>query len=159
TSSFDKYMVEQASQQLKEFEGRVAISYLTDLPLKDILKTVSQLPPHSVILCATVFKDGAGQTFVPHEVVSLVSQVANAPVYGFLDQYRGRVIIGGHLSSVEAHGSKAAEVALRILRGEKATEIPISESTASIDMFDSRQLRHWGISERSLPAGSVVQFR
>jgi len=106
-----------------------------------------------------VFRDGAGSTYVPHEVISRVSQTANVPVYGFVDQYLGRGIVGGHLYSFEAHGSKAAELALRILRGERAADIPIVEAAASVDMFDARQLRRWKISEQSLPPGSVVNFR
>lgn len=106
-----------------------------------------------------MFRDGAGSTYVPHEVISRVSQTANVPVYGFVDQYLGRGIVGGHLYSFEAHGSKAAELALRILRGERAADIPIVEAAASVDMFDARQLRRWKISEQSLPPGSVVNFR
>ncbi|HET6646478.1 MAG TPA: sigma 54-interacting transcriptional regulator [Pyrinomonadaceae bacterium] len=159
TSTFDKDLLEQASQDLKPYEDRLKFSYLTDLPLSSILNEISQLPSDTIILYSTVFRDGAGSTYVPHEVISRVSQTANVPVYGFVDQYLGRGIVGGHLYSFEAHGSKAAELALRILRGERAADIPIVEAAASVDMFDARQLRRWKISEQSLPPGSVVNFR
>ena len=159
TSGFDKDLLEQAVPELKPYEDRLKFTYLTDLPLNTILSEVSQLPPNTIILTSTVFRDGAGATFVPHEVISQISQSANAPVYGFVDQYLGRGIVGGHLYSFEAHGSKAAELALRILRGERASDIPIVESAASIDMFDARQLQRWRISEQSLPPGSVVRFK
>lgn len=159
TSTFDKYLLEQASQDLKPYEDRLKFTYLTDLPLSSTLNEISQLPSDTIILYSTVFRDGAGSTYVPHEVISRVSQTANVPVYGFVDQYLGRGIVGGHLYSFEAHGSKAAELALRILRGERAADIPIVEAAASVDMFDARQLRRWKISEQSLPPGSVVNFR
>lgn len=159
TSTFDKYLLEQASQDLKPYEDRLKFTYLTDLPLSSTLNEISQLPSDTIILYSTVFRDGAGSTYVPHEVISRVSQTANVPVYGFVDQYLGRGIVGGHLYSFEAHGSKAADLALRILRGERAADIPIVEAAASVDMFDARQLRRWKISEQSLPPGSVVNFR
>jgi PAS domain S-box-containing protein len=159
TSTFDKDLLEQASQDLKPYEDRLKFTYLTDLPLSSTLNEISQLPSDTIILYSTVFRDGAGSTYVPHEVISRVSQTANVPVYGFVDQYLGRGIVGGHLYSFEAHGSKAAELALRILRGERAADIPIVEAAASVDMFDARQLRRWKISEQSLPPGSVVNFR
>ena len=158
TSDFDKYLVSSASQQLKVFENRVNITYLNDLPLSEILHRVQNLPPDTVVLCSTVFRDGAGESFVPHEVVSRISETANVPVYGFVDQYLGRGIVGGHLYSVEAHGRKAAEIALKILGGESAANIPIVEAAINVDMFDARQLRRWNINKSSLPIGSVVLF-
>ena len=41
------------------------------------------------------FRDGAGETLVPREVVERVSAAATAPTYGFLEQYVGRGIVGG----------------------------------------------------------------
>ena len=159
SSDFDQQLTARAAQQLKAYEDRVAISYLTGQPLDNVLKTVSQLPPYTVILYSTLFKDGAGESFVTHEVATLISTTASAPVYGFVDQYLGRGIVGGHLYSVEAHGTKAAEQVLRILHGESAKNIPVVEGSSSFDMFDARQLKRWNIDERNLPLGSVIQFR
>ena len=158
TGDFDKYLVTLAAEQLKEFENRVKITYLTDLPLDEILRRVANLPPDTIVLFSTFFKDGAGESFVPHDVITQVSEAANVPVYGFLDQYIGRGIVGGHLYSVEAHGSQTAEIALKILRGESAANIPIVEVGVNVDMFDGRQLKRWGISKNELPVGSVVLF-
>jgi PAS domain S-box-containing protein len=159
TSDFDKRLLEQAMGELRPYEDRLAFRYLTNLALDELLKEVSQLPPHTIILFSTVFRDGAGQSFITHNVVSLVSKQANVPVYGFLDQYMGRGIVGGHLYSVEAHGKKAGELALRILEGQKAADIPIAEEDASFDMFDWRQLQRWGISEEDLPPSSNLRFK
>ena len=159
TSDFDKRLTEQAMGELLPYEERVGIKYLTNRTLDQLLTEVSQLPPDTIILISTVFRDGAGQPYVPHDVVSLISQKANVPVYGFLDQYLGRGIVGGHLYSTEAHGKTAAELALRILEGQKVAEIPIVEADVNLDMFDSRQLQRWGISEVSLPDGSIVRYK
>jgi len=53
---------------------------------------------------------------------------------------------------------KAGELGLRILRGEAPKSLPILDEGATAYMFDGRQLRRWGISERRLPPGSVVRF-
>ena len=159
TSRFDKHLAEQALRELREYEGQLVFTYLTDLPLNDLLREVSALPPHTIILFSTLFRDGAGEAFVPHDVVALISQKANAPVYGFVDQYLGRGIVGGHLYSLEAHGNKTAEIVLRVLGGENVADIPIVEGTANVDIFDWRELQRWGISEKSLPPGSILRFR
>jgi C4-dicarboxylate-specific signal transduction histidine kinase len=49
---------------------------------------------------------------------------------------------------------------LRILDGEKASDIPITNSEEILrPVFDWRQLQRWGISENRLPVGSEVRFR
>lgn len=159
TSSFDKQLAEQAVGELRQFEDRLEFTYLTDLSLKDVLKEVSHLPRQTIVLYTTMFRDGAGEAFVPQDVASLISQQANAPVYGFLDQFLGHGIVGGHLYSLEAHGNQAGEVALRLILGERVADMPNVESTVSVDVYDWRELQRWGISENRLPPGSVVRFK
>jgi signal transduction histidine kinase/ABC-type uncharacterized transport system substrate-binding protein len=156
---FDRRVQTVARRDFARFERRVVITYLTGLPMGELLATLSRLPPQSVIVHLTLFADKAGATFVPHDALSQVAQAANAPVYAAVDQYIGRGVVGGHVYSFDKHGQHAAEIGLRILRGEPAASIPIAEPEAYADMFDWRQLRRWGIDERQLPAGSVVRFR
>ena len=158
-SRFDRQLQTIARRDLSRFEGRVAITYLTALPMSDLLSTLSRLPSDSVILYLTLFADSAGLAFIPHEALSRVVGAANAPVYVSLDQYVGLGPVGGHVYSLDKHGRHAAELGLRILRGETPARIPVVESRAFADLFDWRQLQRWGLDERRLPAGSVVRFR
>jgi C4-dicarboxylate-specific signal transduction histidine kinase len=49
---------------------------------------------------------------------------------------------------------------LRILDGENASDIPITNSEEILKpVFDWRQLQRWGISENRLPVGSEIRFR
>ena len=158
SSQFDRRLAEAAE---KEFAAanRAAVELLDYLPLGRLLDTLGRLPPRSVVLYSTMFRDGAGNVLVPHEMAERISAASNAPVYGFVDQYLGRGIVGGHLYSLDAHGEEAARLALRILSGIPASAIPVVERASSIDAFDWRQLKRWGIDESRLPAGSVVRFR
>jgi signal transduction histidine kinase len=159
TSEFDTRIVEQAREEFRPYEDRVAFTYLTALPLQKQLAELSQLPPQTIVLFATFFQDGAGEPFVPHDVVQRVSAAASAPVYGFVDQYLGRGIVGGSLYSFSAHGSETAKVALRVLAGSEPPGPSFSEGQASKPLFDWQQMQRWGISESSLPAGSEIRFR
>jgi signal transduction histidine kinase len=159
TSGFDHRLAAQALGELRAFKDRVAITHLTNLPMRDILRSVAHLPPHTILLYLTLFRDGEGVSFIPHEAVSLIAKVSNAPVYGFVDQYLGRGIVGGHLYSLEGHGTRAAELGLRILRGEKPAAIPAVVAGANRNLFDARELDRWQIPEAQLPPGSSVQYR
>jgi signal transduction histidine kinase len=158
TSPFDRHLQDQARREFRLFESRVSIEYLTDLPMADLLKVVQRLPPKSIILYLSLFRDGAGQAFVPHDVSSELSAAANAPVYIFVDRYLGGGPVGGYLYSVARHGTVAAEVAARVLRGDTPSSIPTGQLSSSLNMFDGRQLERWGLVTRLLPEGSIVEF-
>ena len=159
TSEFDRRLLDQARNEFRVYEDRVAFTYLTALPLRQILTELSQLPPQTIVLFTTLFQDGAGEAFVTHDVAQRVSAAANAPVYGFVDQYVGRGIVGGSVYSLSAHGAEAAKLALRVLAGPEPSGPPMSEVQTSKVLFDWWQMQRWGISESRLPAGSEIRFR
>ena len=115
TSEFDTQLLNLARREFSVYEFRLTFTYLTTLPLQQLLTELAGLPPHTIVLFTTLFRDGAGEFFVPHEVVPLVSAAANAPVYGFLDQYLGRGIVGGSLYSPSTQGIEAAKLVLQVL--------------------------------------------
>jgi hypothetical protein len=116
-----------------------------------LLTVVSFFLFHTVVLYYVLARDGEGKSFIPKEVGSILSESANAPVYGCLDSYLGDGIVGGRMTSMEMTGVKAGEIGLRILRGENPSDIPMSGQGTIVDMFDWRQLKRWGISEDKLP--------
>jgi hypothetical protein len=158
TSDFDTRLLEQAKIDFGFYEERLDFQYLTTLPLQDLLTELSHLPPRTIVFYTTVFRDGAGETFVPHEVVERVSAAANAPTYGFLDQYVGRGIVGGNVYSISAHGVETAKLALRVIAGTEALRPQVYEVPINKLLFDWRQLQRWGISESKLPPGGKIRF-
>jgi len=151
--------IAQAKIDFSFYKERLDFQYLTGLPLQDLLTELSHLPPQTLVFYTTLFRDGAGATLVPREAVERVSAAANAPTYGFLDQYVGRGIVGGNVSSLSAHGVEMAKLALRVLAGTEASAPQVSEVATNKLLFDWRQLQRWGISESKLPAGSEIWFR
>ena len=159
TSDFDTRLLEQAKIDFGFYEERLDFQYLTALPLQDLLTELSHLSPQTLVFYTTLFRDGAGETLVPREVVERVSAAATAPTYGFLEQYVGRGIVGGDVNSLSAHGVEAAKLALQVLAGAEASRPQVAEVPTNKILFDWRQLRRWGISESKLPAGSEIWFR
>ena len=155
TSDFDTRLLLQAQEEFRPYEKRVSFTYLVELPLKQLLSTLSLLPSRDIVLYLTLFQDGIGHPFVPHQVVERVSGAASVPVYGFLDQYLGHGIVGGSLYSFTAIGVETAKLVLRLLAGamppQKFVEV-LSNKIA----FDWRQMQRWGISESRLPPGSEI---
>jgi len=132
---------------------------LTGLTMNELRKRVAVLPDHTAILYTSIFSDGEGNSLIPADAVALVAEAANRPIVVDLDAHFGRGTVGGLITSSFALGEAAARVALRILNGESASNIPITESALARPIFDWRQLKRFGISESRLPPGSEVRFR
>ena len=159
TSEFDTRLLNQARQEFSVYEKRLTFTYLTALPLQKLLTELAKLPPQTIVLFTTFFRDGAGEFFVPHEVAPLVSAASSAPVYGFLDQYLGRGIVGGSLYSPSTQGIEAAKLVLQVLDGFERLRLRLVEVSGNKVMFDWRQMQRWGISESRLPPRSEILFR
>ena len=158
-SPFDRRLQASVRRELRPYDGRLVITYLTDLTMERTVQTLATVPPDSVVLYVTLFADGGGRAFVPHDALALIAAAAAAPVYVFVDQYVGRGAVGGYVYSIDRHGTLAAGIGLRILRGAAPASIPVTELTTHAYMFDARQLRRWNVDERQLPPGSLVLFR
>jgi signal transduction histidine kinase len=158
-SPSEKFWTEELRRVSQPFANRVTFEWFNELSLEDMLKRAAVLPPHSAIFYGDVRVDAAG---VPHEqdrVLARLRETTNAPIFGYLDGYFGRGIVGGPLISTQDLGRQAAAVAVRILGGETAGHIKTPPLELGAPMYDWRELQRWNISEASLPAGSIVRFR
>jgi len=159
TARTDRVFQEEAREALRPYEGQLEVTYLTDLSMAEILQQVSSLPPQTMIIYLSMFRDSTGHDFVPLEALERVAQAANAPVYGLWETLLGHGIVGGHLMSFTKEGRLAGEMGRRVLNGEKPENIPVVYEGTDIYGFDWRQLQRWGLRESALPPGSLVRFR
>jgi C4-dicarboxylate-specific signal transduction histidine kinase/ABC-type uncharacterized transport system substrate-binding protein len=156
--SLDQGLLEQARKEFRAYEGRAAFTYLSGLTLEDVRKRLAVLPDKTIVIFLAFNTDSAGKVYENSEVISQLASSSAAPVYGESQTVLGFGIVGGRLISLEALGSAAGQMALRILAGESAQSIA-PQTTANVTMFDWRQLRRWGIDEAKLPPGSIVRYK
>jgi formate hydrogenlyase transcriptional activator len=160
THPMDRWLENIARKDFKTWEGLLEFRYLSDLPLEEILATVSNAPSDSIVFVNAFGKDAAGKYQTTVDVSQRLARVSKAPVFGFLDTLLGNGIVGGSLLSFEYIGTRAGEMALDILRGTRYAEnTPIVLEVPQLDMFDWRRLRHWKLRESALPAGSIIVNR
>jgi signal transduction histidine kinase len=159
SAAFDQEWEQVARSKLKPFERRLSVSYLSGLPMKELLLRVGGLPQRTIILYLSVFEDGAGDKFIPRDVAEKIAAAASAPVYGVYGTYLGRGIVGGYIADFEAMGAEAGRMAVRVLAGEKPAAVASSAPGISFFSVDWRQLQRWGLSDSSLPAGTTIRYR
>jgi len=158
-SPTDQWLQSIARSQLEELEKRVKFTFLTGVAVEDLVKTVTQVPDGTAILFLSMLQDSAGNNLLSHEVLAHIANVARVPVYSQSGTNVGRGTVGGVVFNPESLGREAAQLTLRVLRGERIQDLPVQESTSTVPMVDWRQLRRWGLNEKNLPPGSIVLNR
>jgi signal transduction histidine kinase len=158
-SKFDADWEAEARKAFRRHEPGITLTYLSGMPMADLLAKVANLPERSIAYYLHVFEDGDGHVQMPADVLGRLCAAANVPFYSHVDSYIGRGIVGGRVFSFEAAGRSAAEIGLRIFRGERPQQIGIQPASQNQFVFDGRQLRRWGIRQASLPADSIVRYQ
>lgn len=158
TSEIDQNLQAAAAHDLARYGTRIEVAYLAGLPIARLLEEVAVLPKDSIVLFVSLLRDQAGRLFTDPEAVSLIARASSVPVYSWSETHLGHGIVGGRLASFETQGTRAAELAVRVLRGERPETLPVVDGGKTVYMFDDRELRRWGLSASRLPAGSIVRY-
>ena len=158
-SPLERFWTEEFRRTSQPFTDRISFEWFNDLRFEEMLKRVSELPPHSAVFYVDLRVDAAGVPLDRDLVLPRLRQATNAPIFSYIDSYLGLGIVGGPMLSSEAVGRRMAEAAVRILSGESPGDLKIPPVVPGAAQYDWRELRHWNISQDRLPAGSMVRFR
>ena len=147
-------------QALTALQPRVELIDLGGLALGEILDRCQALPPDSLVFFSTLFVDAKGRFFVPREVIPSLSNYAGCPIWGIYDSYFGSGIVGGPMVGMRLQGLEAGRIALRILSGQPAGEIPFNDGmNTKVTLYDWRQLSRFRLDEDLLPRDATVLYR
>jgi signal transduction histidine kinase len=155
----DQAFERQARAEFRPFESRVAFTYFSGLAMSDLERRLKALPPRSAVYYVAVRQDLAGEQFQAMASLTRVAAAANAPTYSWADAAAETAIVGGSRRDQLVQTKAIAALALRVLRGERADDIPVSTIDTNVDQVDWRQLRRWRLDESRLPPGTRVLFR
>jgi signal transduction histidine kinase/DNA-binding response OmpR family regulator len=125
--------------------------YITEI--EDKMRNLSD---DTIAIFATLYRDKTGRYISLAEGASRISTSSKRPIYTFHTQVLKHGTIGGKLFGGRHHGEKSAEMAIRILKGEKVSNIPIVDRSVAEYRFDYQQLKRFGIKSSSLPNESII---
>jgi PAS domain S-box-containing protein len=157
-SDSDRWRQSEARRQLDPLGKRVKLTYMDAGSVQDFVRTVARVPDGTVILFLSMYEDSAGNKLLSHEALARIAKEARVPVYNQTATHVGLGIVGGVVFDPEILGLETAQIALRLLQGERPQDLPLQESKSTVPMVDWRQLRRWGLDDKRLPAGTVVRF-
>lgn len=158
-SPLERFWAEEFRRTSQPFADKVSFEYFNDLSFEEMLKRISDLPPHSAAFFADLRVDAAGVPLDRESVLPKLSAATNAPIFSYVDNYLGQGIVGGPMMSSQELGRRIAEAAIRILKGEVPADLKIPLLAHGPSQHDWRELQRWNINEARLPAGSIIRFR
>jgi PAS domain S-box-containing protein len=156
---FDRGFEAFAMQAFRSYQSKLEFTYLTDLTMPALLERLKHLPPDTIVYHTAITQDAAGTRFIDAaQSVPLVVGAANAPVFVMDDVDFKAGAVGGDLANWEDDARVAADLAVRVLNGERPQDIPFASSGGAF-MFDWPSMRRWGLKESALPPGSIILNR
>jgi signal transduction histidine kinase len=158
-SPVERFWTSELRREFQPFTDRVNITWFNDLTFGEMLARAAKMPPRSAIFWFLLSEDAAGVPYSQDRALEMMREVAAVPIFGMGDYQLGRGIVGGPLMQTGALGREAAEVGLRILKGEARASIYAPLVAFGAPIYDWRELQRWKIGEALLPPGSIVQFR
>jgi len=155
----DLYWFRVATKHLRENHPGRRVRSLDTLPFQEQLAELRKLTRNDVAIFLTIFRDAAGESFQPFQVLRDIAQASNAPAYHFHKHAIREGFVGGVTVEWELLGRQASELALRVLRREPADSIPDQPPLPGVPLANWRQLERWGIPQDRLPEGTETLFR
>jgi len=126
--------------------------------MSDIRKGVAELPARSAIIYTAVSSDGEGTFYPPATALGVIAEKANRPIVVGAEPLLVAGGIGGYVLMAPEIGQDAAKIALRVLDGERAENIPPVSSGVK-PIFNWQQMQRWNVDESALPQGSEIRLR
>lgn len=143
-------------QKVKHMNPGLKVVPMNNMDINTVFDTVSHLDNTSMLLFATYYSDVTGHIIDFNLASREISKYSTVPLYHLYDFGLNNGAFGGNMMSGRLYGKCAAELALRILNGEKAEDIVIYSPEATRKVFDYNQLKRFNISIGRLPADAEI---
>src|SRR3954451_6555360 len=144
--------------EIPDIAAQLEIINLMDLPLAELAKRLAVLPDNTAVIYTGIYLTREGVSYVPAELTSQIAEWANRPVVVNVSSYLNKGAIGGYIVQSNPIGQQVGRMALRILAGDSASNIPVAKVPSQL-IFEWPALQRWKISESRLPADSEIWFR
>ena len=141
------------------FSDKVEFLHFNELEPEELALRLKELTADDVVLYLSYLLTPERRVFSVKESVRFVTGSTTAPVFGCWDFLLTHGVVGGKVVHGYSQGQEAAMLALKILGGAKADDLPVTLESPNRYVFNASQLAHFGISESILPPRSLVVNR
>ena len=143
-------------QTVEPYFPETIFKYIHEPIIENTKPKLKALGDNSLVLLLPYVSFDGYRIMEFEETAHFASHYSPAPVMGLWEFALGQGIVGGKLVSGYQQGKMAAEIAARILLGEKPYEIPVVTDSPNRFFFDYEALDRFEIATYQLPEGSLV---
>ncbi len=140
-------------------KGRVQFDELLNMTDQDAPDILGHLPKDNLVLRLTTLLNPEGGFLSIEDGSRILSAYSPVPIFTAWSFDLVDCALGGYVSSGQDQGRTAGNLAVRILEGQGADQIPVVMESPNVPMFDYKVMQRFGIKESALPQGSVVLNR
>jgi signal transduction histidine kinase len=139
------------------YNKKVNFLFSEEDDISKLKEDINNLPKDTVIYFNAAFKDGNGKLIPQKKSLDTLFEDCNIPMYNRFDiNENNEQSVGGVVTGGNDYGKSIGDLTLRILNGEKPSDISVTEDTAHTYKFNYFQLKKFGIDIKSLPKESVI---
>ncbi|WP_338667417.1 hybrid sensor histidine kinase/response regulator [Pseudodesulfovibrio methanolicus] len=146
----------QVQSQLARYKVPLVAEYWTDMSLKNVLDRVAHLPSDTFLFFIPYYQVIDGRFLTAEEAMQAIYTRSPVPIYTAWEFLAGSGAVGGNMLSGYLHGQRAAEIALEILDGKSADDIPVYRETTGHYIFDYKVMQRLHLDMALLPKDSHI---
>lgn len=145
--------VRNASEEVQDI---FTFEYMTAPSLDPILESLGDLPTDAILYYIPSYYKVEGTLYDAGEVLEVISQSTNRPVYSNWEFLLGHGSVGGKLISGRQQGLVAGRYTAELLRGVPISSLPVVQKTENPYLFSYSRLVEFNISQDLLPPNSTI---
>ena len=157
-SPLDQELERRARQVLPTVTGDAAVEFLSGWTPSELSSRIGDEPADTIVLYLSLFRDRDNRPYLPRQVLSELSRVSKAPIYGLFPTYVGSGVAAGSMEVYEDRGELVGQLVRDALAGKPPAPDRTVFSVPSSCVADARALQRWALDERRLPQGCDVRF-
>lgn len=139
----------------EEFKDRVNFHFYRDISVDKLKENAEKLGKDTVLLNVAQLRNNEGK-FIPYEKTGAALKGFDLPIYTCWDFLVGDKFIGGKVIGGYSPGETAAKLALKILKGHKASNLPVVTKCPSRYVFNYNELHKYVTNLDNLPKDYLI---
>lgn len=116
---FEKRYEPAFRREIEPLRNRVELDWWVGAPMAELESRIAQLPPHTVVIYIAIYRDAAGNNFIPMLAFERLARRSNAPLFAVLSHWVGRGAVGDGRIDISSIGTQVGEMTVRILRANR----------------------------------------
>ncbi|GIM30444.1 hypothetical protein CPJCM30710_31100 [Clostridium polyendosporum] len=138
------------------YKDKVTFIFSDEQNITKVKEKMNKLPPGTIAYFDANLKDDNGEDISITHVTDTLFKDNKIPVFSRCYIELNKQSIGGVITDGCDLGKEIGKLALRILNGEKPSDIPVTEDSAHNYVFNYDKLKQFNIDFKALPKGAKI---